>query len=957
MSELFLSLSGSGNGSRSAALQAMLANDPGLRRNFLAVVSLAKEGLLKIEGQDLEFAGCKVRFARPEHGKEELLLVLETDVDSTLSSLLSRFAPDDVHLTDTSIENARITAGVSVVVSDAESVHNLFSCIAGVIDSGNVSLSSQEEGGDPHTPESSGLCGVAKNLLNKIPGRKTVPDSDGCDLLTAIFGRYLDYYMTRAINYIDAGGHATGGNNEWRLGSEFLHTTVDGRALLYDELNTGILSKLYYSNAFVSPAAGVHAKHRAALLSAVLKAISDLPQNIKDEVIRDSSTKKRSGANFLCACSMEVYASNRHVSAAKSNIRILDMMKSVATDFPDRYQEAAGILAISCVHSPSKKHNKDLIDTLLKGDVRFPSIYDAYDNNGAKAGSAQSSLLEALRAKYARVKSLMRSCGVDPPPFHQFCTCSFFESLLPLLECFGNGFQIDLPIQIDNGISAISTSQGPVFGQQVAVSGEDLDTDAELLEQFRRPSRAVFKFYDGRVRKACIALAVIIVVSVVALCVVASLYSSGKVSAYTMSIVGAVIGITLALSVIGLVILRSRSGHEACIAGHQSATTLTLCVNILDRNLFQNACAQQSISYFGIANGKLCMGGRPVPQDKYKVCILGAEDELPHGMCILFRMNAMRDHGDLELLKAVSGKAMWPKDITTDMSFSSCPYMGASDCGVLCNVAGKWSSRASHMALMKVLARTGRVGPLLAYLDTYVDLMCPENGNGSIDAKFRTSMNWKLMYRDHVDFGIITAIYQYCGMYLEERRRACLKYITSLLQVHDAASNSNKYKHISDVHLLVKGPGFPFSGSTYLLALRGESCLTFDAQNWFLSQVVPVQFTGFMCSDDHALICPPGIGDTDLALQGQEEDAIDEECGEGLDGSSLPRGRKSALASEGYVAGDHGTTISSCGAELGDSDDYYLSDEDDVGTELDSSTVLGKTSRLGGHGSDLGVAC
>ncbi len=141
MSELFLSFcSGPGGTSRCTKLRDVLAANPGMQRNLLAVIGLTENGVLKI-GRDHEFSGCRIRFAPPDsnsQGMEEPFFTLDTDLDSELSKSLARLTPDSVLLTGASIQDAQLKARVSVIVSNAESVQSLFSFIVHIIDSGIV---------------------------------------------------------------------------------------------------------------------------------------------------------------------------------------------------------------------------------------------------------------------------------------------------------------------------------------------------------------------------------------------------------------------------------------------------------------------------------------------------------------------------------------------------------------------------------------------------------------------------------------------------------------------------------------------------------------------------------------------------------------------------------------------------------------------------------------------------
>ncbi|ACZ49212.1 hypothetical protein ACIS_00626 [Anaplasma centrale str. Israel] len=871
MSELFLSFCSSpSETNRCEKLRNVLVANPGLQRNLLAVISLTENGVLKI-GQGHEFSGCRVRFAPPDdstQSAEEVFFVLDTDLDSELSTSLARLAPDSVRLAGASIEEARLRAGVSVIVSNSESVRSLFSFIVHIIDSGMV-LSHGDNGEElgvscPNVKRR--ITGLMRSLFG---GSKHAANER--NVLTSVFECYLDYYLERAIGYIAAGGYDSNGDSAWELDPSFLHATLNGRALLHDEITTGILSRLQLGQAFIAPTWSSQARHRAMLLSAVLRAINELPQNVKDEVKRDSSTRQRSSINFLCACGIAIYTSGHYVSARNAGIRIRNLLQAMLSSSKDhvRYDEAAGMLAISRTQSPGKKYNKELIQELMD-DARFARVYQVHDTNLVEG----QDLLLRLKSRYKTFCDLIHSCGGEPPSFSHFCTCSFFESLLPALERCG-GFQITLPLHIDSCISGVRTLHGgTAFGQYIpAIS--DLDEDAGVGLSYRDQDAGVdraSKFDDVRVRKVFVRAAAVFVVAAAILCIMAALYFSGVISAHVMAVVGVTTAVIFVLAMVGLALSYARGKYGVDVASYRGTPTLTLCVSVRDRGLFKSACEQESISRFGITEGKLCMEGRPVPTDKYVAHVLGADDEVPHGTCILFGINAVQDSGDLELIRIVSNKSAWPEGSTTDVSFTECPYMGVDTCNVRCSASGKWSSRAGHIILMKALARAGRVGLLLSYLDAYVDFMCSDRGRGTIDPKFRTSKQWKLLCRDHAEHDIITAIYKYCGMYLDQKRKACLEYITALLQVHDVRRSpershagvmsrlQHKYvnRYVSNLYRLANGPEFPFSDVEYRLTLAKESGITFDTDNWFLSQMVPVRFTKFVCADDRTLIYPQG---------------------------------------------------------------------------------------------------
>ena len=864
MSKLFLSFcnSPSETGKRTKLWDVLAAN-PGLQRNLLAVIGLTDNGVLRI-GRDYEFPGCRVRFTSPDstRNSEEPFFILDTDLDSELSESLARLTPDSVLLTGANIENARFRAGVSVIVNDAESVQSLFSFIVHTINSG-MALNQGENGkGQRVSSPGTNVKKRAENLLRDLFKGDSGHAGNEHSVLTSVFECYLDYYLERALCHISAGGYAGGGSSAWKLDPRFLHATLDGRALLHDEITTGILSSLYRGRELQSSSA----KHRAMLLSAVLSAIDKLPENVKDEVRRDSSTKQRSSINFLCACGIAIYASEGHyVSSQNSDIRIRSLLQEALLDNAARYDEAAGMLVIAHLQSDSKKY-RELVSDLMD-DARFARVYNKHSERHSDA----QDLLTRLQRRHRKVCDLMRSCGGRPPPFPEFCVSSFFKSLLPALERCG-GFQLALPIQIDSCIDRVR--QDSAYGQY-APTISDLergDADAKLLHKSRGADvESTSKFDVVRVRKALIRAAAAFVASAVILGITAILYLSGAISAQVMMAVGITIGVGFVLSMVVLAFSYAKGGYGLDIAKRRSAPMLTLCVSVRDRDLFNDACKQESISEFGIAGGKLCMNGRPVPIDKYVAHVLGAEDEVPHGMCILFGMSAMRNDGDLELIRAASSRTAWPEGSTTSISFTECPYMGVDRCNVRCSASGRWSSRAGHIVLMKTLARAGRVNLLLSYLDAYVDLMCSGNGRDAIDPKFRTSKQLKFLCRDHAEHGVITAIYEYCGMYIDERRRACLEYLTTLLQVHDVSKTRRKRPHsgvlsklqhkyvdkyASNLHRLVNGPEFPFSDNAYKFALEREGGITFDSANWFFSQTVPVRFTRFMCADDRTLICP-----------------------------------------------------------------------------------------------------
>ncbi|MFV9923744.1 MAG: hypothetical protein AB8U34_02255 [Anaplasma ovis] len=884
MSELFLSFCSSPSETGRRKLRDVLAANPGLQRNLLAVISLTENGVLKI-GHNHEFSGCRVRFTPPDSdpkNAEEPFFILDTDLDSELSESLARLTPDSVLLTGANIEEARLKAGVSVIVSNAESVQSLFSFIVHIIDSGMVL--NKGEDCEEQRVSSSGK-NVKKrigSLMRSLFKGGSEHDDNEHSVLTSVFECYLDYYLERALGHIHAGGYDSNGDSAWELDPRFLHATLNGRALLHDEITTGILSSLHRGQAFISSTWSSQARHRVMLLSAVLRAINELPKNVKDEVRRDSSTRQRSSINFLCACGIAIYASEgRYVSLQNSDIRIRSLLQAMLADNPARYDEAAGMLAISHLAS-DKKYNKKLIQELMN-DARFASVYHKHD---IRCSEAQDLLLR-LQSRYRRVCDLVQSCGGQPLLFPKFCIYSFFESLLPALERCG-GFQLTLPIQIDSHIDRVR--QGAAFGQY-APTISDLGrggANAELLYQGRDADvESTPKFDDVRVRKALIRAVAVFVISAVILGITAILYLSGAISAQVMMAVGIIIGVVFVLSMVGLAFSYAKGRCGLDIARHRSAPMLTLCVSVRDRDLFNDAREQESISGFGIANGKLCMEGRPLPRDKYVAHVLGSEDEVPHGMCILFGMRATRDDGDLELIRTVSSRTAWPEGSTTSISFTECPYMGMDDCNVRCSASGQWSSRAGHIVLMKTLARAGRVNLLLSYLDAYVDLMCSDDGRNAIDPKFRTSKQWKLLCRDHAEHGVITAIYECCGMYIDERRRACLEYVTALLQVHDVSKIPGKKSHsgilstlqhkyvdkyASNLHRLVNGPEFPFSDDAYKFALEKESGITFDSANWFFSQIVPVQFTRFMCADDRTLIYPQGNSSAAAGAGRQRDD-------------------------------------------------------------------------------------
>ncbi|TZF78187.1 hypothetical protein [Anaplasma marginale] len=889
MSELFLSFcSGPGGTSRCTKLRDVLAANPGMQRNLLAVIGLTENGVLKI-GRDHEFSGCRIRFAPPDsnsQGMEEPFFTLDTDLDSELSESLARLTPDSVLLTGASIQDAQLKARVSVIVSNAESVQSLFSFIVHIIDSGIVL---QKEGNEGQRSRAGGAK-KRSSLMYRLFGIGSGNADNERSVLTSVFECYLDYYIERALSFIHAGGYDSNGDSAWAIDPRFLHATLDGRALLHDEITTGILSRLHRGQEFISPTWSSQARHRAMLLSAVLRAINELPQNVKDEVRRDSSTKQRSSINFLCACGIAIYTSEGHyVSLQKSDIRIRNLLHALITTDPARYNEAAGMLALSRLKSEGKKYNKKLVQYLMN-DARFASVYHRYDIDCAEARD----LLLKLKSKYQRVCDLVHSCGGQPPSFPKFCTCSFFESLLPALERCG-GFQLTLPIQLDSSISSVRMHRGTAFGQYTPTISGLGHGGADLLYQSQGADyESTSKFDDVRVRKALIRAAAAFVVAVVILGIAAALYFAGVISAQVMLAIGITVGVGFVLSMVGVALSYKRSGYGLDVARHRGTPMLTLCMNIRDRSLFNDACEQESISRFGIADGKLCMEGRPIPKDKYVAHVLGAEDEVPHGMCVLFCMHATRD-GDLELIRTVSNKAAWPEGSTTNVSFTECPDMGMDDCNVHCSASGQWSSRAGHIMLMKTLAKSGRVNLLLSYLDAYVDFMCPDDGRNAIDPKFRTSKQWKLLCRDHAEHDIIAAIYEYCGMYIDGRRKACLEYIIALLQVHDVSKTpgrkshsgvlsklQHKYldKYASNLHRLVNGPEFPFSEDIYRLALAEESGVTFDPDNWFLSQTVPVRFTRFMCADDRTLIYPQGnfrAAEAEVEQQDNDEPMVSED--------------------------------------------------------------------------------
>ncbi|MGN7661725.1 MAG: hypothetical protein ACTJLK_03830 [Anaplasma sp.] len=835
MSQIFLSFRGnSRNRSKVAKLQEVLASDPKFWGSLLGAVSL-KGGVLTVGGRN--FAGCKAGFSPPEPGAQRedgFHLILDTNIDDAFISLFDKFPPGCVQLTDAGIADAHFSSGIGVIVDNVECVHGLFSLITrisdvgGMPDNGGGAISSFAD--EEERKKAEAICESSKRAMNRI------------------FARSLDYYLTRAISYISVGGYDVGGEETWELDEQFLHSSPDGRALLCDEVSTGILSTFYSGNAIVSPIAGPYGRYRRAFIQCVLDVIDRLPKSIISEVMRDGSVKKRSYTNFLCACNVETYSSEQCIKEGRTAARILDMLKSIEADFPSRYDEAVGMLAIAHIFS-KKKYNKALMRS-LRADESFSRACTEYEGYDLERSGA---LYSRLHGQYDKVVKLMRSYGAEPPSFPEFCFSSFFESLFSLTyRCNAWKFQLRLPIRLDNIIKEVRSSDfvgmpGRVTNLQpfTSSSGTKPDTSCDEGNLRRRRARLVM------LRK--IVAAFVIAAFIAAM--MALLYHKGIIN---YSGFAATFGVICAIAVL-ITIWWVYAYFKSADLDTQVEIVdpkLTLCINILDRKLFDIARQQESVDGFGIVSNVVHVADRPLPSDKYNTRILDARDDLPCGMCVLLSMESPDSFG-MRLLGSLSNRTTaWPKkkNISLKIALADCPSMGSRGCSVNCTIDAKWTSRSSHVLLIKTLAACGRIGPLLAYLDAYAGIVFDENGR--VDPKFHTSAQWKYLYRDHIDRDIIGTIYKYCTPYLGDRRMECLQHICDLINMH--SHNPGKYKTTCAFLLTVLGcgPGFPFNEASYRSVLLSEEGVSFNHEQLHFAHAVGMRFTNLMFSDDCVITYP-----------------------------------------------------------------------------------------------------
>ncbi|MGN7678745.1 MAG: hypothetical protein ACTJLL_03240 [Anaplasma sp.] len=834
MSQIFLGFCGnSRNRGKVAKLQEVLASDPKFWGSLLGVVGL-KGGILTVGGRN--FAGCKIGFSPPEPGTQRedgFHLILDTNIDDTFTSLFNEFPPDSVQLTEASIANAHFSSGVGVIVDNAECVHSLFSLITHIADNGgmpdsvgdNISSFADEE----EKKKAEAVCESSKRAMDRI------------------FARSLDYYLIRALGYISTGGYV-GGEETWELDAQFLHSTPDGRALLYDEINTGILSTFYSKNSIISPIAGPYGQYRRAFIQCVLDAIDELPKSVISEVMRDGSAKKRSYANFLCACNVETYSSEQCIKEGRTAARILDMLKSIEADFPTRYDEAVGILAIAHVFS-KKKYNKALMKS-LRSDESFAQAYAKYDGSDLERSGA---LYSRLRGQYEKFEKLTRLYGAEPPSFPEFCFSSFFESLLSLMDCCNAGkFQLRLPVRLENMIKEVRSSDfvgvpGRAANLQPFASDSDVELDSSFdVGELRRRMRLVML---RRIVASLVVAALIMAVTVL-------LYHDSMIGYSDYAATCGIVCVTVVLLTIWWVYTYSKQSADLDTQVEIVDPQLTLCINILDRTLFNTARQQGSVDDFGIVSNVVHVANRPLPSDKYNTRILDAKDDLPRGMCVLLSMESPDSFG-IRLLGSLSnGATAWPKKkgVSLNIALSDCPSMGSRGCLVNCTIDAKWTSRSSHVLLIKTLAACGRIGPLLAYLDAYVGIVLDEDGG--VSSKFRVSTQWKHLYRDHIDQDIVGAIYKYCAPYLDDRRTECLRHMCDLIKMH----NNDPEKYKTTCSLLLKGfghgPGFPFNEANYRNVLKSEEGVSFNREQLHFSHSVGVRFTNLMFSDDCVITYP-----------------------------------------------------------------------------------------------------